>query len=130
MRFFCKILWIAGLALGLLDQLTLPAQADASALDLSKPVYLAKGTIACGEYFVVLEFMAAQLRTSTNAAASHAVADKLLSMPLQPGCEMMAARTMVRIVDESKANDSILSVHRLTDRPGENLVVFSRNLEN
>jgi hypothetical protein len=103
----------------------------ASALDMTKPVYLAKGAITCPEYTVILQFMQAKLQESTNAAAAQKTADALFTPPLRHGCETVPERTMIRFVDDEPKikNDNIVTVERINDL-GNHLVVFGRGLQN
>lgn len=103
----------------------------ASALDMTKPVYLAKGAIVCPEVMVALQFEIAKLHASTNEIAARETVDELFTPPLRHGCNTVPERIMIRIVgDEARVEDNALvTVERLNDRPGNHLIVFGRSLQ-
>jgi hypothetical protein len=104
----------------------------ASALDMTKPVYLAKGAIVCPEVMVALQFEIAKLHSSTNEIAARETVDQLFTPPLRHGCETVPERIMIRMVgDESRVqHDALVTVERLNDRPGNHPIVFGRSLQN
>jgi hypothetical protein len=105
----------------------LAGSANAQSIDLSKPVYLAKDAVECGETTPLGAYIGGH-REGGEAAGHAAVAD--LFVHPKGDCSRTIHRERVRIVDATVSDKSLVTVRCTTAEFGHICVVRPGDLSN